>query len=970
MSLTYDVRLHDQHPAFLQHLSAHLKQVKFEYSLQILLNRSGMLFDYSQIADQQFVVPFASSALLVLNSTTHQYTRIENWRRLASSSSSIPDDSASSHDGWRLLNRSKADDFEVDQKRLAAQSVVLTGPGVFLRAVAATESLIPTRSARVIWRVLFFGLATNLLPSGCPLKIEVFDAADPKRLLLEISLKDYSGETDEFSLSPPNNYSEITTRPRKLSVPKRKTEAPGDTNHLENFTAANSEQEMTRAHKLRAQGQDFAWIMKQAFLDRIRDLVNSLSRSAGEFSSERHGTAITVDWWSEVARHLNFTDNERALSGLKLLALYKLVEGRKPLPSTSAGPEGLSSAEVLEYQALMGLADSDTGLVLSVGTSASRVLHFAGEFPAALTPIGRRTRRLQLADLVWADFTKPLEFSGAASTRIDLGLWTADLSNISYRLNVNHRDIISRLEFERALVVRSVRGRLVTETNTIHAELAIESIDADFDFAINPKPTLGSILCGIFTFGLCHALVVNIGVGTLNLNDITIALFIVPELDGDSLRFSSVFDSDGSQVDADIWTIGWNPLADIFEGAIESVANVFDVFHWPIIDEIESAVSGTLNVSWLTWPSIWNALNGPAKRATAALFESGFGLLEGDITTPDLAESGIVAPVNPDRVSLAGYAFSARYLNAWLRKLTGPIPRRSEYSATDFAARFGVTLPDPAALVDSTPTDPDSIVDDFERGLRHICGDPPAPLAPISANVYSVTRYQPRVQLAAASVAPLTTTARVSQRFVYRLSAQRTSWVYEPIVFPTGSLPGAAGHGGFVCEWDARDTRSLLVLYLSATVLVEGNLLIGFNEQGGWWLPELEMGATTDASGALQLTPRLLGMDTEREFDGIDRNLIRDALFTDAVSQTQTILSAITKTPAQERGLVPRTVLPRAGLILTAYDGLSAVVVHELQDLLSARLSAETSSFQYFSDGNLVYWPIDIQLNIARYLRS
>jgi hypothetical protein len=152
-------------------------------------------------------------------------------------------------------------------------------------------------------------------------------------------------------------------------------------------------------------------------------------------------------------------------------------------------------------------------------------------------------------------------------------------------------------------------------------------------------------------------------------------------------------------------------------------------------------------------------------------------------------------------------------------------------------------------------------------------------------------------------------------------------------------------------------------------VLVECNLLIGFNELGDWWLPELELGATT-AAGELQLTPRLLSIDTAREFDAIDRNVIQTVLFTDAVSQTQVILNAINKTPAAERSLAPASVLPSVGVVLQLFDRLPTAVVTELQDLLSARLSGGTTSFQYFSDGNLVYWPIDIQQNVGRYLRS
>ncbi|MBE2224100.1 MAG: hypothetical protein IAF02_21350, partial [Anaerolineae bacterium] len=963
MKLVYEVCLHPEIDIG-KHLQGVFPDLPSQYRADVYLSGNRMELRYPQ-SNVVLRVDTKTGELQYINNHREQFAIIEGWFNLARTHLKSRDKTPINEQV--TVSPLKPTIAKFGKRELNLSGYKIQGSDQIL-SIFGGDLEVGNQLVEALWLLLLPVLKSNFRPSGIPFEAKLHSFGENKSLS-SFKLVAIKNIQQPIELTVPSNFKALTLTPQTLKLANRTASRRNNSLNARRLEAERLRNNMIATHTLRGEGQHCAFVFQQPYLDLLRDAVNAISRALGSYesvSSSEH--RVRFDWWPDIERRLNFTDNAMAVRALKRLLLFKTVAEADSLPDASDDPRGLSASEQAAYRAIMNAAEMDDACL--GGLEACRLTHFIREFPvSSLRNANQRLRRRdELADLLWESFTKPQLLEIGPTRHFDEGDWfTLSTWDMEYRIDFNHEPVIE------SITLQDGRIRLV---------VALDWLSGTFDYSFYPSDTTEGWVCIIASLGLCGLLASNLGTGYFNVNDVRLVLDLIPQLKEGKVNFNVVPDEEASELDANVWTIGWNPAADIVHIVAELFGNLFDLFAGEFLDVITDEVGKLINEPWLTWPAIWNAVSGPDLRATAGIIRADGVILEADVSRR-ISLSGRAAPVDPTRIDFAGFVFSPTYLNEWLSRRLPAFDRVQRLSGTDFASGLGVALPDPEIV-----EEPEEV--EIE-GTRNIdipgalgCGDPPPAPPPVSSNVLNVWQYAPTITVPSARMTPLPVAGRFSMVFRYELQAERTipfyraTLIQEPCLedfespgsdfpvdphnlldvpdlspfglrnraqafeniaqarsrlryseeypsegrlgiprpdapsggpipefpdFPLGVRPHRRICPPPYCDWDLQERRIVLIQYLTATLVVEADVIAGFSGGGDWWLPELDVGLVRNGDG-IRFSTTLRHLDTEAELDGVTRDLLETTLTNDALLRATALLGGFETTPLFARHLL------------------------------------------------------------------
>jgi hypothetical protein len=636
-------------------------------------------------------------------------------------------------------------------------------PGALLEVWITRDIAVPGQALK-IWK-------TSFLPDeggsadGVPISVSMVRGGTS---VFSMTLKEISRTPSAIAV--PTNYQEITSVPRsKLREEFARSTSPSGA------TSVRRTATVTRAAAAETPAPvDYAWMTKQPFLDRIKSMVNQISKGFTRFSGDANGGAmhLNIDWWAQLEPDLRFQNHEQAVATLKKGWFAYRVNTYRPADTSKL--VGLTTAERATYDTF--IADLERRASLNAdwhvriqecfdqyrSTSACRILLTIGYEPSALASSLGYTAFPPLFPQATIDRLVEREFSVIAAKDVSFGLTETagsagdvvgyELWDFDIEVTIDRDPLLDTVEFY---------------GGGINSTFAIKQIWIDFQYVTYPADTWESLACGILTGGACTVLSTNYGVGYANSDAARVRVnSVFRRADDGTITLLPTVDETASQLDFSAGLLGLNLGQDIITAIAGAIASILDAPNSAILDGLETALRGSLRDVPMNWLANWNASQGPpAVQNLPRPFRIGSDrglLVEG--FTPEIVEGGGAATATGGIVDLTfgqpfGFAFSADYLEDWANTIMGNVAESSLPSPPQ-QTDFNIPFPDLSSLSlpSARPTiDPGrragSVLDDLLASLsdQHPYIPPgcarPAAESPRRVLRYRITRSRPEVAL-------------------------------------------------------------------------------------------------------------------------------------------------------------------------------------------------------------------------------
>lgn len=1034
-----------------------------EYTLEVRTGEDALVFDLKELLGVEFSLHVESGDLQYVDHGSESYTRTPDWLENARS---LLRDSRDGDDAQ--VRRQPRSTVELAGDEYQAEELVVERNDYRLVVTAVSWPPLPDRIVEGLWFVLL-GWEADARSPALVTEISVVDDRQPATPMVHLELEDFSDQVESVTLDPPTGYQDVSAD-RTEAESEVTAQSPG-------LPRVNLRSSSRSERPFRKQGQDLGWIVQEDLLDELVDAVNTIGSCFSRFdqvsSSELRARSetmdfdgedeaeewrderehwLSVDWWSQVRDHLDVDDPDEAERAVQLLALYTAVSRGRSLPSSDADddvryhPQGLTADEQDAYDAIIDRVGDDPCNIAGeeFPPEVCRVMEFVTDDAAAFN---RPFRREELAEAVADRFMRPaiVETGPAEITSEDMlsggwedvNLYELRFYDLSYSLRLENPDRL----------VRSVDVREPDsehDTEYLQVRLFVPSVRCNFRYSVTPKLDAKSIACGIFSGGACWMHRINAGGGHGRLTNINLVVDVVPSMSGDELHLRGEFNLDDSLSPShphgtrfNFVTQGWNATANANEHTLAFLEAFGNFATRLIVSGIQDELDDLLDRPLVRWPNVFEAVRPPDLEATAVDLrpESNGGALEADVA--GFPMTGVVTDVDQDRITETGYAFSKRFLQAWLEVAAPPWSETARRSARELAAAIGVELGDPSEIPD--PEDADvPLGGHVEPPEAWRCRDPDAPPGPETDFYLSTTRRGPNVELPPTG-SETDFAARLSFRYEISLEAIRQWYYYVPerIREPClegapgkfgeppfdeafarfiassqprglsqagrqnrehawrGAFTSAAGQAGFsgriprrpgdadfplpggspdstricptpYCEWHLREHEATIATYFDAEVIAEATLRVGFAPDGLMWLPQITVGIVPPDDDP-NFDVRVARLDTAGPFEHVDRSTIEDQLVEQVRTETVTFISAFADDMPDPRTQLEVAVPDRIGGVLGG-DGIPDDIVDWLTSV--GNFSIGRPDLLYESDGELVYWPFELEQELTDAIRT
>jgi len=163
------------------------------------------------------------------------------------------------------------------------------------------------------------------------------------------------------------------------------------------------------------------------------------------------------------------------------------------------------------------------------------------------------------------------------------------------------------------------------------------------------------------------------------------------------------------------------------------------------------------------------------------------------------------------------------------------------------------------------------------------------------------------------------------------------------------------------CTWVSVEKETVLRTFLDAELVVEQNLLLGFDCCGDVWLPALNIRAATNIA---QMTATVSSVSVQPPFDGIPRATLEQVMKNAAIAEIFELLDPLTKRDVYVyRGLAP-AVIDLPGMAPAELQGF--VTIH--QTPAAGQSFTTTDQLVYTVRGNLLHWPVSVSEHLTQHL--
>ncbi len=690
---------------------------------------------------------------------------------------------------------------------------------------------IDRRALALIWELLLPGIATK--PKGLPVLFTVTDDRyrDGSKLSMELSELAKTEGSDEPWIAAINAQ---ITKDTKLepTIIKRPTRPAHGSGKCQTLQTRQTRQEGATFDPVPGPGAGFiAWIANQNFLDQVRDIANSITRSLSGFeteysSSSRAPLNLLFDWWQQLRPRIAGNDSS-VVDWIPRLALFLRIYQGDDLVMQEDREGGLSQAEAANYQRVRdaidsayqtangawevpstspppppwatGIDDEDTVgrqiedclesplvsgdkglcryLMTAAHSSISSVFSIGGSYSAVGTD-DSRIEELEEAQF-WVDVGQPLkaEFPvGQHELEVVDGGLLISLGGISLSLVIDNRELVEALEYE--------NGRI---------RMTLLVPQASISMTVNPRPRrdVGDTIIDILTLGIFGSLTraahVPVEIVTA---EARLSFLISSSIDSGELRLDAEFDSDPAQSSIPVIT---NIFGRIDQNVLDFIAVWIDNQQSTFLELIADRLNAFLNPPSFPWPEIWRAWRGPDLRALPADLDS--GLLWAGLRRESIPGGGAAGgDLDGSAAETVAYATSARYLAAWLNRLLASLP--ASETSLDWEDQLGIELPDLESLPDPEPptTSPDPFADQLlDNAIPDSCR-PPDVDPPSRRYRTRSTNYAPYVEFDGetprSDAGVFTFTCDVTFDAVEDRPFARFAGLRPPRCFDIGGLPG------------------------------------------------------------------------------------------------------------------------------------------------------------------------------------
>lgn len=934
-------------------------------AVSVTLSDAEIAFDYGNKTTLR--IDLNTGARLFIDHERKEYLTIEQGPKVLE----LLERTSRGFKGKRIGNRRVVN---VAKQRLLTQRYDFLAEGLAVEMWLTTQLKTPPFATRVLSRLM---APISDASEGLPTEILVRDPERPSATAVHVRLVAYENVPDERARSskPPDGYKSLDQRPVIVSSEKirRRRETKGHTSATTGPMRTERLGELVdyRHRAAIVQGilggteDDCAWITLEVLLDQVKDAFNAIAGAFGTFRGDGQGGSeamhVVVDWWAHLANHFNFANN-MAVEGYlrKLWLAYKVMQGENL--------DGLTESQRAKYDAIVQGTSINEDIRNLYGLEAARYLAFLNAFSSP-----------EIIGLEWSQFnrlTKPIRLDfGVKEFETDLYFGVCDLSLRAW-------DFDTEISLERPLV-----DELKFSTGLVDLTLRLKQFRVDFQFSTEPIPTLVTGIFHVVTLGASSAFCTNYGWGYFNIDNARIALRInASQTDSATVLTGSIL-ADRSGMDSSVFFVGVNLFQDVFDALFGAFLSWTDWLNGRILDTIGQHFNEAVGGIPFRWPAIWNATAGPLVASTGV---KGSGrAFRATLENPPKDVSGPITGVDFARVLPApfGYAVSARYLTAWLRKIIGEFAE-DRFVDADWQREFGVALPDlstfqlPAeALAPSGPSAFDTASEVGRSYRTRIVRRAPVVVFPESGQVQRAGQAQMAIEVRLEAVAGI-----FHKRYL-GTQPGRTRWIDAgriPSYGPPIDLPGLPASmfglpafqpgeptGGALFNEPSQDlwatwyTDYVLETLVRGSCRVTGDLLLGFHKAGNPWLPEIRI-SLREQNGDPVLHREVLSLETRGPFDGVPRDRLEQFILTLFAPDPAAILSRATfmadRAPASVRRLVPDA----AALLGTE----SYPVPQDLLDMVIYRqvTGGDSPVLTYTVEGGWLYWPIRIVENLSNHI--
>jgi hypothetical protein len=406
-------------------------------------------------------------------------------------------------------------------------------------------------------------------------------------------------------------------------------------------------------------------------------------------------------------------------------------------------------------------------------------------------------------------------------------------------------------------------------------------------------------------------------------------------------------DQDASDMDSSAFIFGVNLVQDVIDSLVTVVISFADSLNTTILGKIREPVTAVLTSFPFSWPKIWNGQIGPAGVTSLGVTNSMRTLratMPSEFLSP-IGNSSTAADFN--KVSPLGYGVSRHYLTAWVRTILYHARCWLPYVVLDnidWESKLNITLPNISTWPvphEAAVGEPDEIVEEVGRFYRTSInpGDP----------AHFVVRFPSSGSVNVAGEACvncyMTFGAYVTMRYTRFVKDDASN---DPARIPRVMIPG---------HFETREETYTLKSFLFATMFIKGDLILGFNKEGDPWLPEICLSLVVDSNGEPIVRRNTVVQTFVDEFAHGQVNnckqFVENLMAPCPMPYFRTL--ATSGEPVTLRSLIPDIA------ILLAPPDLMDLVQYKQR-------GTDPNSFNYFIQGDLLYWPFDIVEDISSHV--
>jgi hypothetical protein len=276
---------------------------------------------------------------------------------------------------------------------------------------------------------------------------------------------------------------------------------------------------------------------------------------------------------------------DRDLAFISGTLINGLIEEADDVDDLDAVTAFMSEDEVAEFTVLLAAEDPADRRWFEFSTPDRRNAIALEYLVAVLVP--PTTVNLEPA----ADFSDDLDdiIEGATAT------YDRDTDEIQFRnlFGVMHLHL-TKLRFTLRPGAPAAELEGITSEGA-QLRLRLEFCQLTFDFWTEPSAEIWMIIIRILTIGLTDAALWNDGVGDISLGPSALVGTLAPERVEDRLRTRWRSSGELSQVDTNVFVIGWNPLQDLVTLTGSLILSLFDVLSGTALARVERSLNDRLD---------------------------------------------------------------------------------------------------------------------------------------------------------------------------------------------------------------------------------------------------------------------------------------------------------------------------------------------------------------------------------------